>query len=158
MLLRGLGDDFTGDVSLTDPFAGASLSTDTWAASTGSSLGPAITDTSSIIAGPGNAPSIPISSGGSGLNFTDIANAIVKVIPSLVTGAVVYNKATKPATTVSPSIPNSYNPVYSGYYGSSGLPAVPGYPGLTGQAAPDNTMLYVALGIAGLFVLKGLRG
>jgi hypothetical protein len=162
MQLRGLGDDSTDfsspDYSLTggstSPNSSAPANYSLTAPSSGSALGPAIS-------GPPDSAAPPSSSGvGSGLNWTDIANALVKVIPAAVTGAVVYNKATKPATTISPSMPYAYNPVYSGYYGQP-VPAGYTVSPVTGALTPDtsSSMLgYVALGIAALFVLKGLRG
>lgn len=145
--LFGLGDDFT-DINLSDPFAGASIGSNTWAAPTGSSLGPAMTDTAQSPVSGG----FPDSAAGPSFNFSDIANGVAKVLPALAQTVATYKLTSQAIAARSPVIPTAYNPVYSPYYG----PAAPAYPGLTMPAAGSNTLFYVALGIAGLLVLKGL--
>ena len=146
MLLRGLGDDSisvdsgsSDTTTLSDPSAGVQTSY--------------YPDTSAAPVLPSGAISQPSSSGSSSSTFSDIANGIAKVLPSLVAGAIVYKKA-----TASPTIPYSYNPALSPYYGANGAIVYPqGTVGLTTPVAGSNTLMYVALGIAALFVVKGLR-
>src|ERR1700690_3720322 len=144
MFLNGLGDD-TAPTDFSSIFTGATLAPSDQAAYSTPVLGPAMSDTSSSGSTPDTSGAAP--GAGSGMNFSDIAGAIAKLIPSAVQGAVAYKTATTPALRY------AANPVYSGYYGTAAQPgvyAISPSPGALTVGGTSPMLGYIALGLAGI--------
>lgn len=89
------------------------------------------------------------------VSFSDILNNVVSQLPALATDVASYKISTDlisrrspsqaPSMNYSPSLPTAYSPAYSPAFSAP-------------QQSQSNTMLYIALGVAGLLLVLGLTG